>query len=135
MRKILQAISFTAVLVSFCTAALAQYGPPGGPYAPDRVSALVEKVNADLNRGYSQWSLSKDDHKRLNKAENRLRDFAHDWYRAKFNKGALDDSISDIQHVLDKNRMPSMQRDALWSDIERLRQMREAYDHHEIGRW
>jgi hypothetical protein len=126
---------FSVVLVSFGTAVQAQYGPPGGPYRPDRVSALVEKVNVDLNRGYNQWNLSKGDQKRLNKAEERLREFARDWNQAKFNKGLLDASISDVQHVLDKNHLYGRERDALWNDVERLRNMREAYDRHEIGRW
>jgi hypothetical protein len=135
MGRILKVTLFSALLMSLAAAVQTQYGPPGGPYRPDRVSALVEKVHTDLNRGYSQWHLSKSDQKRLNKAEERLRDFARDWHQAKFNKGALDDSISDVQHVLDKNRLYGRERDALWNDVERLRNMREAYDRHEIGRW
>jgi hypothetical protein len=37
--------------------------------------------------------------------------------------------------VLDNNRLTGRERDALWSDVEQLRRMREAYDRHEIGRW
>jgi hypothetical protein len=126
---------FGALLMSLGAAAQAQYGSPGGPYRPDRVSALVEKVNIDLNRGYNQWHLSNGDLKRLNKAEERLREFARDWNQARFNKGALDAAISYVQHVLDKNHLYGRERDALWNDVERLRNMREAYDRHEIGRW
>ena len=135
MGRILKAMLFGALLMSLTAAVQAQYGPPGGPYRPDRVSALVEKVHTDLNRGYNQWNLAKDDQKRLNKAEERLREFARDWQRANFNRGALDASISDIQRVLDKNHLYGRERDALWNDIERLRQMRQEYDRHEIGRW
>jgi hypothetical protein len=35
--------------------------------------------------------------------------------------------------VLDNNRLPPRDRDALSDDVGRLRRMREAYDHHEIG--
>ena len=135
MGRILKVMLFSALLMSLGAAAQAHYGPPGGPYRPDRVSALVEKVNADLNRGYNQWHLSNGDQKRLNKAEERLREFARDWNQARFNKGALDASISDVQRVLDKNHLYGRERDALWNDVERLRNMREAYDRHEIGRW
>jgi len=135
MGRILKVMLFSVVLMSLGAAAQAQYGPPGGPYRPDRVSALVEKVHVDLNRGYNQWHLSNGDQKRLNKAEERLREFARDWHQAKFNKGALDAAISDVQHVLDKNHLYGRERDALWNDVERLRNMREAYDRHEIGRW
>jgi hypothetical protein len=135
MGRIFKVMLFSVLLMSLGAAAQAQYGTPGSPYRPDRVSALVEKVNIDLNRGYNQWHLSNGDQKRLNKAEERLREFAHDWYQAKFNKGALDAAISDVQHVLDKNHLYGRERDALWNDVERLRNMREAYDRHEIGRW
>lgn len=135
MERILKVVLFSALLMSLGAAAQAQYGPPGGPYRPERVSALVEKVKIDLNRGYNQWHLSNGDQKRLNKAEERLREFARDWNQARFSKGALDASISDVQHVLDKNHLYGRERDALRNDVERLRNMREAYDRHEIGRW
>ncbi len=135
MRRIFNLLLFSALLTTFVAAAYAQYGPPHGPYYPDRVSALVERVHLDLNRGYSHWNLSKGDQKRLNKAEDRLRDFARDWHHAKFNRGALDASISDIQQVVEKNHLRGRERDALWNDVEQLRRMREAYDRHEIGRW
>ena len=135
MRKILNVCLLTGMFVSLSTLALAQYGPAGGPYQPDSVSALVEKVHADLNQGYDRWHLSKGDRERLNKAEKRLRAFASDWRRGKFDKDDLDDSISAIQHVLDNNHLSGADRDALSDDVGRLRDMRTAYDRHEIGRW
>jgi hypothetical protein len=113
----------------------AQYGPAGGPYQPDSVSSLIDKVHTDLNQGYDRWHLSHGDRERLNRAEKRLREFANDWRHGKFDKGDLDDSISAIQHVLDNNHLAGPERDALWSDVEQLRNMREAYDRHEIGDW
>jgi len=135
MRQILNACLLTAALVSFGTLAQAQYGAAGGHYQPDSVNALVEKVHTDLNAGYDHWHLSNADRGRLNNAEKRLRGFARDWRNAKFDKGDLDDSIAAIQHVLDNNHLNGPERDALWGDVEQLRQMREAYDRHEIGRW
>lgn len=135
MRKLLNVGLLTAAFVSFGTLAQAQYGPPGGAYQPDSVTALVERVHTDLNAGYEHWHLSNGDRGRLNNAEKRLREFAHDWHRAKFDKGDLDDSIAAIQHVLDNNHLSGPERDALWNDVGQLRQMREAYDRHEIGRW
>jgi len=127
-----------AVSLSFVAlGALAQgqFGPQGGPYQPDSVSALIDHVHEDLNHGYSVWHLSRSDRNRLNHAESQLRDFSREWRKGKFDKGNLDDSISAIQHVLDNNHLSGSERDALWSDIEQLRKMREAYDRHEIGRW
>lgn len=115
--------------------AQAQYGPPNGPYQPDSVSSLVDRVHSDLNQGYSRWHLSKGDRDRLNKAEKELREFAGDWHHGKFDKGDLDDSIAAVQHVLDNNHLEGAERDALASDVDQLRQMREAYDKHEIGSW
>lgn len=135
MRPFLYALFITGALVSFGTLARAQYGPPGGPYQPDSVSALVERVHTDLNRGYEQWHLSNGDRDRLNGAEKRLRDFSRDWRHGKFDKDDLDNAIASIQHVLDNNHLSGPERDALGQDVEHLRGMRQAYDRHEIGRW
>jgi hypothetical protein len=135
MRRALQICVLAAGLVSFGTFAYAQYGPPNGPYQPDSVSGLVDKVHADLNQGYDHWRLNKGDRDRLNNAEKKLRGFASDWRHGKFDKGDLDESIASLQHVLDNNHLEGPERDALGSDVEQLRQMRQAYDRHEIGRW
>jgi hypothetical protein len=122
-------------LMSLGTLAHAQYGPPGGPYQPDSIDALINKVHTDLDQGYDRWHLAKGDRDRLNHSEKRLREFAAAWRNHKFDKGDLDDSISTIQHVLDNNRLSGPERDALSADVDQLRQMREAYDRHEIGWW
>lgn len=135
LRQILTVCLFTAALGIVGTPAHAQYGPPGGPYQPESVSALIERVHSDLSRGYDVWRLPGGDRERLDKAGKQLREFASQWRRGKFDKGDLDDAIGAVQHVVDKNRLAGPERDALWSDVEQLRQMREAYDRHEIGRW
>jgi len=135
MRRILNALLLTGALVSFGTLARAQYGPPGSPYQPDSVNALVEKVHTDLTHGYERWHISNGDRDRLNGAEKQLRDFVRDWRHGKFDKDDLDRSIASIQHVLDNNHLSGPERDALGQDVEQLRHMREAYDRHEIGRW
>ena len=103
-------------------------------YRPAAVSALVDRVHEDLDRGYRAWHLSESDRDRLTHAEHQLRDFARHWREGRFDKGALDDSIAAIQHVLDNNHLRGGERDALWNDVGELRHMREAYDRHEIGR-
>lgn len=135
MRRALQICVLAAGLVSFGTFAYAQYGPPNGPYQPNSVSSMVERVHTDLNQGYAHWHLAKGDRDRLNNAEKKLRGFASDWRHGKFDKGDLDESIASIQHVLDNNHLQGPERDALGSDVEQLRQMRQAYDRHEIGSW
>lgn len=127
---------FTAGLALLAASlAYPQWGPPGGPYQPDSVTALVDRVHTDLNRGYRVWGLSHGDRDRLNNAERQLRDFEKKWRRGKFDKGELDESIAAVQHVLDNNHLTGAERDALWDDVTQLRNMREAYNRHEIGRW
>jgi hypothetical protein len=123
---------FGVMLLAFSSAlAYGQFEKPR--YDPDSVSALVEQVHTDLNRAYSSWHLSGGDRDRLNHAEKELREFAHKWSNHNFDKGQLDDAISSIQHVLDNNKLPGRERDAISSDVDQLRSMREAYDRHEIG--
>ena len=76
MGRMLNLCLLVGALVIFVTLASAQYGPAGGPYQPDSISALIERVHTDLNHGYDRWHLSSGDRERLNKAEKRLRDFA-----------------------------------------------------------
>jgi hypothetical protein len=110
----------------------AQFGP-GPKYEPSAVTALVDRVHNDLNHAYSVFHFSGDDRERLNKAEKESREFAQKWAKGNFDKGQLDDVISSIQHVLDHNKLPEDARDSISNDVAQLRNMRDAYDHHEIG--
>jgi len=130
MRKHLLA-GAAAVLV-LGSLAQAQYGP-GGIYHPRSVSAIIDRVHGDLNRGYRGWHVSHGDRKRLDHAEHELRDFARKWNRGRFDRGELDDAIGSIQHVVDNNHLSGRERDALYNDLDQLRNMREAYNRHEIG--
>jgi hypothetical protein len=122
----------SAVLAAFAPWAQAQFEEENR-YSPSDVSALVDRVHDDLNHAYGVWRFSDADRGRLSHAEKELREFAQHWSKARFDKGNLDDAISAIQHVLDNNRLPPPDRDALSDDAGRLRRMREAYQHHEIG--
>ncbi|MBV9771314.1 MAG: hypothetical protein JOZ32_17215 [Bryobacterales bacterium] len=131
--KLFRGMILGATLLTFAAVAPAQFGPANGRYQPSAVSALVDRVHEDLNHGYSAWNLSHGDRDRLTHAEHQLREFAKQWRRAKFDKGDLDDSIAAVQHVLDNNHLHGAERDALSADVQELRDMREAYDRHEIG--
>jgi len=132
MPRFVNAALITGALLIFGTLAQAQYGPRER-YAPRSVSGLIDRVHADLNRSYGGWRFSREDRRRLNRAEKELRDFSNKWNRGRFDKGELDEAIASIQHVVDNNRMPPRDRDALMRDLAELRGMREAYDRHEIG--
>lgn len=130
MRNLLTTVLATAALLTFGTIARAQFGTR---YAPSEVSALIDRVHADLNHAYESWRFTSGDRKRLDHAEHELRDFEKKWDKGHFDKGELDDAISAVQHVLDNNHMPPQSRDAIDGDVGQLRAMREAYDRHEIG--
>jgi hypothetical protein len=110
----------------------AQSGPEGR-YRPEAVAAIIDHVHQDLNRGYAVWQLGKGDRDRLTHAERQLRDFANHWQHGKFDKSNLEGAVADIQKVIDENHLSGRERDALGNDIQELRQMREAYERHEIG--
>jgi hypothetical protein len=131
MHRSITAIVIAAAL-TFGSLAYSQFGPENR-YGPGQVSGLIDRVHEDLNHAYGVWHFSDADRDRLNKAEKQLREFAQKWSKAKFDRGELDDAIGAVQHVLDNNRLPVENRDSLSDDVARLREMREAYDHHEIG--
>jgi hypothetical protein len=110
----------------------AQFGPET-KYDPSEVTALIDQVHTDLNHAYGVFHFSSDDRERLNRAEKDSRDFAQKWAKGKFDKDQLDGVISSIQHVLDNNKLPVDARDSISKDLTQLRNMRTAYDHHEIG--
>jgi hypothetical protein len=120
-----------ATLLVAATLMHAQFGPEP-KYDANTVSTLVDRVHTDLNHAYGVWHFSDADRDRLNHAEKDLREFAKKWEDGKFDKGQLDGAIDSVQHVLDNNKMPTDERDALSEDISQLRKMREAHDRHEI---
>lgn len=120
-----------AVLLASGLLAQAQFAPRA-QYDPSSVSSLVDRVGEDLNRAYDAYHFTGGDRDRLNDAEKKLRDFSSKWERGNFDRGELDDSINRVQHVLDHNHLPPRDRDALSSDFDQLRRMRDAYDRHEI---
>jgi hypothetical protein len=120
-----------AAVISAGALSFAQFGAETR-YDAGAVSALVDRVHADLNHAYGAFHFSGGDRDRLNHAEKQLREFAKKWAKGNFEKDELNDAIESVQHVLDENKLPPEDRDAISDDVARLRRMREAYDHHEI---
>ena len=131
MKHFLMTSGIAAMLLSLSPLVHAQFGPENR-YRPSEVSALADRVHEDLNHAYGVWHFSDSDRDRLNNAEKQLREFAQKWNKGRFDKGELDEAIAGVQHVLDNNRLPDRERDALSSDVAQLRGMREAYNRHEI---
>lgn len=131
-RQTIRGLLSVVILLTLTTTSQAQFSPQGR-YRPETVSAIIERVHGDLNRGYAVWHLRGGDRGRLTRADRQLHDFAEHWRNGKFDKGNLDHSIRDIQKVIEDNHLSGRERDALWNGVEELRRMREAYDRHEIG--
>jgi hypothetical protein len=132
MKRLMTANIVAGLVMALAPLAQGQFGPENR-YGPSEVSALIDRVHVDLDHAYGVWHFSDSDRDRLNNAEKQLREFAGKWSKAKFDRGELNSAIDAIQHVLDNNRLPQEQRDALSDDETQLRRMRDAYDHHEIG--
>ncbi len=130
MRRLCAVVFKVCLFALPFTLAFGQFEKPR--YDPGSVSALVDQVHTDLNRAYRSFHFSGGDRDRLNHAEKELREFAQKWSNHNFDKGELDDVIGSIQHVLDNNRLGGRERDAISDDVSQLRNMREAYDRHEI---
>lgn len=128
----IESLSFAAALLLVSSfAATAQFAPPV-QYDADSVNALVNQVQNDLNAAYGDFHTPKGDRDRLNHAEKHLRLFTSIWNRGSFNQGELQDVVSNVEHVLNKNELPITDRDVLTRDVTQLQRMRSAYDRHEI---
>jgi hypothetical protein len=133
MQQVFRSLLVVLAFLALAAIGQAQFGERNGRYRPESVSALMDRIHEDLNRGYSAWHLTSNDIRRLTHAERQLLDFAKHWRDGKFDKDDLDDAISAVQHVADSNHLQGTERDALFNDVAQLRQMREAYNRHEIG--
>jgi len=132
MRQTFLALIAGVILTTFAVTAQAQFGPEGR-YRPEKVTALIDHVHDDLNHGYTAWKLHPKDRERMDTAEHQLREFAEHWQHGAFDRGKLSSAIGAIQKVVEENRISGHERDDLWRDLDELRRMRDAFDHHEIG--
>ena len=132
MSRFFTIVFVAGVLLAFGRVAHAQFDG-GARYDAHSVSALVDRVQTDLDHAYRVRHFSNDDRERLNHAEKELREFAQTWDKGKFDVGRLDDAIGSIQHLLDNNKLPESERAAISDDVTQLRRMRDAYKNHDIG--
>lgn len=85
----------------------------------DRVRADLDRAAADV--GY----LSRGEMARFNHARQEIGEFQEKWNRGIFDRHELDDVIGSLQHVVNSNRLRIQDRDILFSDLARLREIRE----------
>jgi len=92
----------------------------------DPVDAAIHHLQSIYRRDgvYSAHERTRYDH-----ALRHLSEFQEARYRGRFDKDKLDDAISDVQHVVDRNPMDEHARDTLWKDLANLRGYRANYGH------
>jgi hypothetical protein len=107
------------------------YGDYRGAREPlDRVRADLDRAAADI--GY----LSRGDMSRFNHARQEIAEFQDKWNRGFFDRHELDDVIGSLQHVVSGNRLRYQDRDILFNDLQRLREIRArggGYDRDRYG--
>lgn len=103
---------------------LAQPAPPWV-----RARRLIGRTQNDVQQAASvSPGVSGSDRDHYNAAQKHLSDFDRDLTRRKFNKGRLDDSIGDVQRILDHNTLTPRGRNMLQRDVVELRRLRADYD-------
>jgi hypothetical protein len=117
------------VAVLLMTAGVSAFAQPDPRYrswgreALDRVRADTDRAERDLHY------LPADEYDRFNKTRGEIREFQHRWEEGRYDKGALDHIIENLNHVVQHGRIHARDRDILADDVRRLRELRERWDH------
>jgi hypothetical protein len=100
-----------------------------GHNAQERGPALLDRVRRDVDRAESEsvQMASGGDHKRFNKVRGELGEFEGKLASGRFDKHELDDTIKNLQRVVNDNRMEYRDRDVLARDLAELREFRGRY--------
>ena len=123
MRRVLMLSLVGSFLV---LTASAQYYPRGGDgrysdsddYGRNR-GGVFDRVRADLDRAESASYPNGGDRNRFNKVREELNEFQRSG-----NRGELNEAISALQKVVNKNRLSYQDRDVLNQDLYQLRDFR-----------
>jgi hypothetical protein len=100
---------------------------PPAPWV--RARRLISRTQNDVQQAASfAAGGSKSDREHYDAALKHLSDFDRDLTRSRFNKGRLDDSIGDVQRILDHNTLNARGRNLLQRDVVALRRLRADYD-------
>lgn len=91
---------------------------------------LVANVQQDVRRAqdFARRDASGSDRDNYRACLKHLSDFDRNLARNHFDKDRLDDSIGDIQRILDHNSLSPRGRNILQRDVDDLRRLRQDYD-------
>jgi hypothetical protein len=90
--------------------------------------AVIDRTQQDINR-----SMEFERHKgreivRYDNAQHHLSDFDRELTRGRFDKGKLNQAITDVKNLVDHNTLDPDLRDALTADLRDLRVMRAEHE-------
>jgi hypothetical protein len=85
---------------------------------------LVDRVMNDLSRASGYGWMDNHNRKHIDHAQRDLDRFREKWSRGRFDRGRLDSAISNLQHVVNSNRIEPRSRDRLARDLYDLRNFR-----------
>jgi hypothetical protein len=91
------------------------------PYAGSWGIGLWDGVRADLDRAAFDAYGSR---RRIDHARKEVNDVERQLSRGHFDKGEMDEAISAVQHVVDNDNIPQVDRSVLWQDLGRMRDFR-----------
>jgi hypothetical protein len=101
-------------------AALTLFGQEYG-----RARDLVARAQDDLRRAADFTATKEKERDRYRDVQRKLSEFDRDLSRGHFDKGKLDGAIDELKEVVRNNTLESHDRDALASDLEQLRALRD----------
>lgn len=127
---------FSAILLASSLFGAAAYGQYRYGYT-DRYSydgsrrdrALFDRVRSDLDRAGRYQYASRGDLKRFDEARRELFDFESRFDRGRYDRHQLDEAISKVQHVVDRNSLDPRDRGALAEDLRLMRDFRSYRSH------
>lgn len=94
------------------------------PYGHD-LRGLVDRTQNDLRMASELEANKQKQLERYHSAQGHLSSFDRHLTKGRFNKGELNKSIDEIQHILDHNVLQASSRDALLRDVSDLRVARD----------
>jgi len=90
--------------------------------------ALIDRTQHDISRSMEFESHKGKEVVRYDNAQHHLSDFDRKLTRGHFDKGKLNQAISDVKNLVDHNTLDPDLRDALTADLRDLRVMRAEHD-------
>ncbi len=103
--------------------------PPYGAQAPYGGSPVDQTMSDLQGIARANGAYSNRDRQRYDNALRHLGEFQDRLRRRQFDKDKLDQAISDVQNIVDNNRLDRRAKNVLWRDLGALRNMRARYDH------